>query len=348
MRSVERSTIHPPRPDVQRRRSLLAGAAIGVTGGAAGLVGSLAACDAFAQAADFPSRPLKFLVPFPPGSGTDTGARYFGKKISEITGQPVVVENRPGANGFIAVQAVLNAPPDGYTLFVGSNSTLATNAALFKKLPYDPVADFTPLSMLSRAPVMLIVPPNSPFKSIAELVDAARKQPGKLNYASGSAGYQLMSEMFNETAKVEILAVPYKGASEAIGAVASGNADFAVVDITGAIELARSGRVRALAIASEKRSTEMPNIPTAIEAGLPGYTAFTWVAAMAPAKTPKAITDRLSELFVKVLALPETRDYFARLNADLMPGGPAAMRTFQLAEIERWKRIAKNAKVEQE
>ncbi len=299
-------------------------------------------------AADYPSRAIKFLVPFPPGSGTDTSARYFARKITEITGQPVVVENRPGGNGFIAVQQALSAPADGYTVFIGSNSTLATNAALFKKLPYDPVADFAPISVLMRAPALVIVPPNSPYKSVADVVEAAKKAPGKINYASGSAAYQLMSELFNETARVETNHVPFKGAGDAITAIASGNADIAFVDITGSIELAKSGRVRAIAIADERRSPDLPDVPTAIEAGLPGYLAFTWVAAMINAKTPKPIVDKLSTLFVQIASAPDTRDYYAKLNASVMAGGPEATRRFQLGEIDLWKRIAAKAKVEQQ
>ena len=146
------------------------------------------AAPALAQAQDFPNRPIKFVVPFPPGSGTDTSARYFGKKLSEMTGQPVIVENKPGANGFIAVKQVLAAPADGYTVFVGSNSTLAVNVALFRSLPYNPQTDFAPLSMMMRAPAVLAVPPQSRFKTLGDLVAAAKAAPGKLNHAAGSAG----------------------------------------------------------------------------------------------------------------------------------------------------------------
>src|SRR3989454_9009816 len=146
-----------------------------------------------ARAQDSPNKPIKFIVPFPPGSGTDTSARYFGKKLTDLTGQPVVVENRPGANGFIAVRAVLAAPADGYTVFVGSNSTLAVNVALFKKLPYDPQTDLAPLTIMMRAPTLVVVPSNSPYKTLGEMISTARAQPGKLIYAACSAGYQLMA-----------------------------------------------------------------------------------------------------------------------------------------------------------
>jgi|SRR5450830_231250 len=301
-----------------------------------------------ALAQEFPSKPIKFVVPFPPGSGTDTSARYFGKKLSEATGQPVVVENRSGANGFVAVRAVLSAPADGYTVFVGSNSTLAVNTALFKSLPYDPVADLAPLTMMMRAPALLIVPSSSNYKSMADLIAAAKSQPDKLDYGAGSAGYQLMGELFNDMAKVQTHHVPYKGAAEAITAVVSGNVSMAFADVTGAYGLVKGGKLRALAVASDHRVPALPAVPTATEAGLPEFTAYTWVAAMVSAKTPKAETEKLAALLSKIEALPETREFYERLGAEVMRGGPDEMRAFQNLEIQLWKRIATKAKVEQQ
>ena len=296
----------------------------------------------------FPSKPIKFVVPFPPGSGTDTSARYFGKKPSELTGQPVVVENKAGGNGFIAVNALLAAPADGYTVFIGSNSTLAVNAALFKSLPYDPVADLTPLTMMMRSPALLVVPGSSPHKALSELVGAAKAQPDKLNYGAGSAGYQLMAELFNDAAKVQTHYVPFKGASEAVSAVAGGTVDMAFAEMTSAQELVKSGRLRALAVASDKRVPALPSVPTAGEAGLPGFTAYTWVAAMVSAKTPKPVADKLAELMTRIETMPETREFYEKIGAEVMKGGPQEMREFQKAEIQLWKRIAVKAKVEQQ
>lgn len=301
-----------------------------------------------AIAQDFPSKAIKFIVPFPPGSGTDTSARYFGRKLTELTGQAVVVENRPGANGFIAVRALLAAPADGYTVFVGSNSTLAVNVALFKKLPYDPQTDLAPLTMMMRAPTLVVVPPNSPHKTLAELISAARAQPGKLNYAAGSAGYQLMAEALNDSARLDIRNVPFKGASEALTAVASGTVDMAFSDITAAYELVKGGKLRALAVASDRRTAVLPAVPYFGEAGLPGFTAYVWVGAMVSAKTPKAETDKLAALLSQIERMPETREFYERLGAEVMNGGADEMRKFQAAEIELWKRIAVKAKVEQE
>ena len=314
--------------------------------GAVLLSAMLPAGPAYADA--FPSKPIKFIVPFPPGSGTDTSARYFGRKLSELTKQPVIVENKPGANGFIGVQSVLSAPADGYTVFVGSNSTLAVNVALFKKLPYDPQTDLVPLSMMMRAPVVLAVPPESPYKSVAELISAAKAQPGKLNYAGGSAGYQLMAELFNDTAGTSTMHVPYKGASEALAAVASQQVDMTFSDITAAQGLVKGGKLRALAVASDKRAPALPDVPTTAEAGLPGYKAYVWVGAMVAAKTPKAEVEKLSSLLTQIEAMPETREFYERQGAETMAGGADEMRRFQAAEIALWKQIVVKAKVEQQ
>ena len=222
-----------------------------VTTGLLAASGLLPVTQALAQ--EFPSRPIRFVVPFPPGSGTDTSARYFARKLTEMVGQPVVVDNKPGANGFIAVRAVQSAPADGYTVFIGSNSTLAVNVALFKNLPYDPVADLAPLTMLMRSPALLIVPGNSGPRTLSDLVADARAKPGQLNFGAGSAGYQLMAEAFNDAARVQTVHVPFKGASEAVTAVSAGTVHFAFAEMTSAQELVRSGKLRAMAVASERR-----------------------------------------------------------------------------------------------
>lgn len=320
-----------------------------VAGTVASLGGlSLAAASGTVLAQDFPTRPIRFIVPFGPGSGTDTSARYFGRKLQELTGQPVIVDNKPGGNGFIAVRQVLAAPADGYTVFVGSNSTLAVNVALFKKLPYDPQADFSALSMMMRAPAVLVVPPGSPYNNVAELIAAAKAQPGKLNYGSGSAGYQLMAEAFNDVAGVDTRQVPFKSAAEALTAVASGTVDLSFADITAAFELVKGGKLRALAVAADRRSAALPNLPTSAEVGLPGYKASVWVGAMVAAKTPRAETERLASLLSQIERMPETKEFYLHLGAETMQGGADEMKTFQAEEIELWKRIGIKAKIEQE
>jgi len=322
------------------RRTLMAGLA-GVA-----LLGAAAMAPALAQG--FPNKPIKFVVPFPPGSATDTSARYFAKKLSEMTSQPVVIENKAGGNGFIAVRAVLSAPADGYTVFIGSNSTLAVNTALFKTLPYDPIADFSPLTMMVRAPALLIVPGGSSHTTLPELMAAAKAKPGALNYAHGSAGYQLMAELFNETANVKTYGVPFKSATDSVVAVASETVDLAFVEITSAQELVKSGKLRALAVASANRIAVLPSVPTSAEAGLPGFNAYVWVAAVVSSKTPKAETDKLAALMTTIENLPETREFYERIGGEVMRGGPEQMRAFQKVEIDLWKRIAVKAKIEQQ
>ena len=321
----------------QARRYLLA-ALLGY-----GLLG--AGMPSMAQAQAFPSKPIKLIVPFGPGSGTDTSARYFGRKLQELTGQPVVVENKAGANGFIAVKQVLSAPADGYTVFIGSNSTLAVNVALFRHLPYDPLTDFAPLTMMMRSPAMLAVAPQAAYSDLKGLISHARANPGKVNFGAGSAGYQLMGELLNDAARIETVHVPFKGAGETTTAVASGTVDYTFAEVTAVQELARGGRVKILAVASDKRVSTSPEIPTATEAGLPGFEAYTWVGAMVSAKTPAAETARLAELFTAISKMDETRAFYERLGAIPMTGGPAQMHEFQKNEIALWKRIVVKAKV---
>ena len=308
-----------------------------------GLLG--AGMPSMARAQAFPSKPIKLIVPFGPGSGTDTSARYFGRKLQELTGQPVVVENKAGANGFIAVKQVLSAPADGYTVFIGSNSTLAVNVALFRHLPYDPLTDFAPLTMMMRSPAMLAVAPQAAYSDLKGLISHARANPGKVNFGAGSAGYQLMGELLNDAARIETVHVPFKGAGETTTAVASGTVDYTFAEVTAVQELARGGRVKILAVASDKRVSTSPEIPTATEAGLPGFEAYTWVGAMVSAKTPAAETARLAELFTAISKMDETRAFYERLGAIPMTGGPAQMHEFQKNEIALWKRIVVKAKV---
>ena len=315
---------------------------------------ALALCAALAAACtspvlhaqDFPNKPLKFIVPFGPGSGTDTSARYYAKKLQEVTGQPVVVENRPGGNGFIAVKQALSAPADGYTVFIGSNSTLAVNTALFKALPYDPQKDFAPLTMLMRAPGVVVAPGDGDVKTLKDLVAKAQANPGKVNFGAGSAGYQLMGELLNDVAKVQTVHVPFKGAGEVATAVAGHTVDYAFAEATSVQELIKAGRLKGLAVASDERVAALPQVPTAKEAGLPGIEAYTWVGAMVSAKTPPELTAKLASWFTQIANQPETQQFYTNLGATAMSGCPAQMRQFQADEIALWKRIAAQAKIE--
>ena len=301
-----------------------------------------------AVAQSFPAKPIKFVVPFGPGSGTDTSARYFGRKLQELTGQSVVVENRPGANGFIAVKQVLAAPADGYTVFIGSNSTLAVNVALFKQLPYDPITEFAPLTMMMRAPAILVVSGKSHVKDLRGLIADAQQRPGQMNFGAGSAGYQLMGELLNDAARIKTVHVPFKGAGETVTAVAGGVVDYAFAEVTAVQELTKSGLLHALGVASDKRVANVPDVPTVSEAGLPGFEAYTWVGAMVSSKTPAPVTAKLADLFTQISKMDETQEFYARIGATPMTGGPEQMRQFQQKEIALWQRIVTQAKVPQQ
>lgn len=325
-----------------RRRLALALAAGALLAGPAGVLAQAAA----APAGDFPNRPIRFIVPFPAGTGTDLSARHFAKKLTEYTGQPVVVDNRGGGNGFPAAVAVKTAPADGYTILFGSNSTLATNLVLFKSVPYDPLVDFAPISALMKSPVILVVPVTSPYKTIGEFIEAAKKSPGKMNVGTGSAAYLLLGELFSERAGIKMTNVPYKGVGEVLQGVLSAQLDMGVVEPSAAMELLKAGKIRPLLVGVDHRLPAIPDVPTSAEAGLPGFTGFTWVGVVAPAATPRPVLDKLSALFVRALASPDTKQFYAAQNVQIMAGGQDEMRPFWRDQIEQWRRIAANAKVE--
>lgn len=324
------------------RRSLLA-CGIAAAAGQLPLAGA-----ANAATETFPARSMRFVVPFPPGSGTDTAARLFAKAVGEIAGQSVIVENKPGGNGFIGVQSVLAAPADGYTVLLGGNSVLSTNAATFKKLPYDPIGDFSLVSLLLDAPVLVVVPPNSPYRTFADLVADAKKRPGALSYGTGSAAYTLYAEWLNQIAQIKSVPINYKGSGDVVTATMSGNVDFSVVDGSTAMTLVKSGRLRALLQPLPKRSPLLPDVPSAAEAGVPAFEAVTWVAAAVSAKTPAAVTQRLAELFAKAGESAEIRKYYENQFLTLRMYGPEEFRKYQRAEIERWKSLVSLVGMEQQ
>jgi tripartite-type tricarboxylate transporter receptor subunit TctC len=299
-----------------------------------------------ARAEVFPSHPIKFVVPFAPGSVTDVAARYYAKRLTDLGGQPVIVENRPGANGLIGVQAVLNAPADGYSVLVGTTSTLAVNVALYRKLPYDPLADFAPLSTMTAMPTIIVAPKDTPYKSTQELVKAAKANPNKLNYAAGATSYHLMAQLFNETSGIATTYIPYKGSSEALRATIGKEVDFGVMDASTALGPIKSGTLQGLAVASEKRLALLPDLPTATEAGINGYVASTWVAAVVSSKTPKPVLSRLQELMTRIANERETYAFFNNIGVVMMPAGPDALRTLMVDSVSLWKRVATNAKIE--
>lgn len=333
--NFERNTDMSSNTDIDASRRLL------LVGAAALAIGTFPTAAAFAATPKYPSRPIRFVVPFPPGSGTDTTARLFAKTIGELHGQAVMVDNRPGGNGFIGVQSALNAPADGYTIFIGSNSTLATNAATFKELPYDPIADFTPITLLTQGSCLIIVPADSPYKTLQDLVDDAQKRPGELNYASGSISYTLSTEWLNELANMRTTGIPYKGAGDAVNATLAGTVDFAVVDGSGGSPLVQAGSIRALAYTGSERSRLVPDIPTSAEVGLAEYLPYNWVAAAVSASTPPDVVESIKAMFREAASSPEIQEYYKHQSAQLIMSSPEKMREYQHDEIERWARLVK-------
>lgn len=277
------------------------------------------------------------VVAFNPGSNSDAQARVFARELNDITGQPVVVDNKAGANGIVAVQSVLNAPPDGYTMLFGSNSTFAINAALMRNLPYDPVADFAPLSLLGSQYCMVLVPADSPYRTLGDLIADAHQRPGALNNCAGSPGYNLWSTWLSELVGIKTVNIQYKGAGEVITALMSKQVDYAVAVI--GFEMIKSGKLRALAISGPKRTPSLPDVPTMAEAGVPAFQAFAWTALGVPGKTPEAVVRQLEAAVLKAAGSQASKDFLLKTDATPMAGGAEQMRSFQREEIERWKRV---------
>jgi tripartite-type tricarboxylate transporter receptor subunit TctC len=259
-------------------------------------------------AGDYPARPITLVVPYTAGGTTDVNARLVARKVSTLIGESVIVENRAGGGAQIAAASVKRAAADGYTLLVADLHTHAINAALHAELPYDPIKDFVPITLMWNYPSVVVVPQNSPIKSMADLVEAARANPGRLTFASqgvGTTGHLLPEKMMFEN-KIKMIHVPYKGAAEATNDLIAGRVDFLFAGVSGSIlELARSGRIRMLAVTDSVRAELLPDIPTMEEAGFPGYSYRIWYGLVAPAGTPKPIIDRLHDVFVEALHDPE-------------------------------------------
>lgn len=321
-----------PTFNLSRRRLL------GVT--TAGALGSAICAPVLAQAPlGYPARSVRFVVPFAPGSNTDTLARLYAKAFSELAGQPVVVENKAGGNGIPAVQTVLGAPADGYTVFFSSNSTLTTNAAIIKKLPYDPVTDLAPIMLVGGQFLAVIVPANSPYKTLADLLADARKRPGALNHAAGSPSYALWGAWFNELAHIKTLNIMYRGAGDVFTAVASGQVDYAIVDASASSEQIKGGRIRALAYTGEQRYAQLPGVPTMAEAGVPGFNPMAWSGVMVHAKTPPTAVKEIERLMRGAATSSEVKSFMERFSMTQLPEGRETMRKFQIEEIARWKRL---------
>jgi tripartite-type tricarboxylate transporter receptor subunit TctC len=308
----------------------------------------LAALPAAAQER-YPSRPIRLVVPFAAGSATDLRARIFAERISQDWGQPVVVDNRGGANGFLAAEAVARAQPDGHTLLFTSNTTHGSNPALFRRLPYDPIRDFEPVALLGVSTMLVVVNNALPVRSVAELIAHGRANPGALSFGSGSQSSRMAGEMFKAMTGIDMVNVSYRANPQAMTDVVSGTLPLMFCDTTTAIPQVRQGRVRALAVTAAERISAMPELPTVAEAGnLPGYSLGTWTAVYAPAGTPRGIVEGLNAKFREILATPAVTSRLREDATEPLTGPPEHLRDFTVAEIEKWKRVARQAGIEPE
>ena len=303
-----------------------------------------------AQAQSYPSRPIRFIAPFPPGGSTDVLCRLLGAKLAEGLGQPVAVDNRPGASGNIGHEAAAKSAPDGYTILISSSSTLVNNTYLFKSLRYDPLGDFAPVTMVASAGQVLVVHPSVPAASVRELIALARAQPGKLNFGSGGKGIQshISGEMFKSAAGVDIVHIPYKGTVQAVGDLVAGQVQLVFADMVPAMPHIRAGRLRPLAVTTESRSEVLPDVPTMIESGLPGYRAGVWWAVMAPKGTPDAIVNRLNAELGRIVKLADVREKYASLGVSTEHSTPQYVTEKIKTDMPEVTKVLKAAGVEPE
>ncbi|HEY3075461.1 MAG TPA: tripartite tricarboxylate transporter substrate binding protein [Burkholderiales bacterium] len=306
----------------------------------AALFACLTVCACFAAAQN-----VRFVVGFTPGGPSDILARALGAKLAETLGQAVIVENRPGAGGNLAAEVVAKSAPDGNTWLLGNNSILATNAALYSRLGYDPIKDFAPVALVAIQPNILVVHPSVPAHSVAEFIAYAKQNPGKLNYASTGAGVaaHLSAELFKAMAGVDMVHVPYKGAQPALTDVISGQCQVMFATSASVIPYLKAGRLRALAVTTASRSPSLPDLPTVAEAGVPGFESITWHGVVVPSQTPPGTVDRLNRAINTVLA---QRDLVERLNglgAEVAGGSPQDFAAYIAREIPKWAKVVKDS-----
>jgi tripartite-type tricarboxylate transporter receptor subunit TctC len=298
----------------------------------------LAASPAMAQS-------VRFVVGFTPGGPSDILARALGAKLSESLGQAVVVENRPGAGGNLAAEVVAKSPPDGNTWLLGNNSILATNAALYSHLGYDPVKDFAPVALVAIQPNILVVHPSLPVHSVSELIVYAKAHPGQLNYASTGAGVaaHLSAELFKAMAGVDMVHVPYKGAQPALTDVIAGQCQLMFATSASVIPFIKAGRLRALAVTTAQRSPSLPDLPTVSEAGVPGFESITWHGVVVPSATPTATVERLNRAINAALREKDLSDRLGSLGAEVAGGSPQDFAAYIQREIPKWSKVVKDS-----
>jgi len=299
-----------------------------------------------AQAADaYPSKTITLIVPFAAGGTTDILARVIGQALNKELGQTVIIDNRAGAGGNIGAQLAARAAPDGYTLFMGTVGTHAINQSLYRKLPFDPIKDFAPLTRVAMVPNLLVANPTKPYKNVKELIAYAKAHPGKVNFGSSGSGssIHLSGALFNTMAGVDMVHVPYKGSAPAVSDLLGGQIDIMFDNMPSAIQHVRSGKLRALAVTTAKRSPELPNVPTIAEAGVPGYEATSWFGMFAPANTPAPIVARLNTALVKVLAQPDVKKKLAEQGAEPYSEKPEQFAEFIRKETAKWGKVVKDS-----
>lgn len=307
------------------------------------LAATILSTGAMAQA--YPNKAIRVVVPFPPGGGTDIIARGVTQKVAETNGWTFVVENKPGAGGNLGVDAVAKSPADGYTLVLGQTSNLAINPTLYTNLPYNPQKDLAPIGLIASAPLVLVVPTQSVFKTLPDLVAAAKARPGSINFASSGNGTvaHLTGEQFQKTAGVKFQHVPYKGANQALTDVIGGQVDTYVSSVPTVLAQIRNGKLRALAVTSAKRVDDLPETPTVGESGYGGFDAVTWFGFLAPAGTPKDIVTRLNAEFNKALQQPDLRKRIGDEGADPLGGSPEQFAKLIREELVRWGKMVKES-----
>jgi tripartite-type tricarboxylate transporter receptor subunit TctC len=310
---------------------------------------AFAAGAAHAQSA-YPSRAIRFIAPFPPGGSSDLLCRLLGAKLAESLGQPVAVENRPGAGANIGHEYASKQPADGYTILISSSSTLATNPHLYKRLGFDPIADFSSISMVASAGQVLVVHPSVPAANVRELIALAKSQPGKLNFGSGGKGIQshISGEMFKAATGVDIVHIPYKGTVQAVSDLVAGQVQMVFADMVPAMPHVKAGRIRPLAVTTANRSPVLPDVPTMIESGVPGYEAGVWWAVMSPKGTPEAIVNRLNIELGRIVKLADVRGKYASLGVSTEHSTPQFVTEKIKADTQRFAAVLKAAGVEPE
>ncbi|MDT7520395.1 tripartite tricarboxylate transporter substrate binding protein [Rhodoferax sp. TBRC 17660] len=303
---------------------------------------------AFAQGTSYPNKAVTFVVPFAAGSATDLLARALGQAMSNDSKQPVIVDNKAGASGMIAASAVAKAAPDGYSVLITTNTTHAANEHLYKKLSYHPVKDFTPVTGLGKGGQVLVVSASAPYKTVAELLAFAKKNPGKLSFGSGSSSSRVAGEMLQQLAGVELLHVPYKSNPLAITDLLGGQINLMITDTATGIPQIKAGKLRALGYSTPKRSPMLPEVPTLEEAGVKGYDMGYWFAAYVPANTPPAVVTRLNELLAAATKSPAAKAFFENSGSEAWTSSPEELAKFQVSETQKWGNVIKAAGIEAE